>query len=137
METSDDVAKTTSLQRLIMPSLNETLQWRRFCNVVRHFHRNSMATSERRQNVVTTSLCLLEPFNIEPSSFVTFVCVNCDHNPETLFGVSFRCTNGIIIRLPNKTRGEFQAHLQIQVFHQNDKKRRRSFQAVFCKHTQT
>ena len=31
-----------------MTSLNKTLQRRRFCNVVRRFHRNYMATSERR-----------------------------------------------------------------------------------------
>ena len=46
METSDDVAKTTSLQCLIMTSLYETLKRRRFCNVARLFHRNYMATSE-------------------------------------------------------------------------------------------
>ena len=58
--TLDEVAKTTSLQRLIMTSPNETLQPRRFCNVFRHFHRNYIATSEqRRNNVVTTLLCLL------------------------------------------------------------------------------
>ena len=37
------------MQHLIMASLNETLQRRRFWNVVRRFHRNYMATSERRQ----------------------------------------------------------------------------------------
>ena len=60
METSDDVAKTTSLQRLFMTSPNERLQRRRFCNVIRLSHRNYIATSERRCNsVVTTLLCLL------------------------------------------------------------------------------
>ena len=49
METSDDVAKTMSLQRPIKRRRNETLQQRRFCNVIRHFHCNYMATSERRQ----------------------------------------------------------------------------------------
>ena len=48
METLDGLAKTTSLQRLIMGSVNETLQRRRFSNVVRRFHRNYMAMSERR-----------------------------------------------------------------------------------------
>ena len=48
METSDDVAKKTSLQRLNMTSLNKMLQQRRFCDVLRRFHRNYMATSEPR-----------------------------------------------------------------------------------------
>ena len=60
MEASDEAAKTMSLQRLVMTSPNETLQRRCFCNVVRHFHWNYIATSEQRlNNVVTTSLCLL------------------------------------------------------------------------------
>ena len=57
METSDDVVKTTSLQRLIMTSLNETLQRRHFCNVIRRFHRNYMATSERRRIATSQQRC--------------------------------------------------------------------------------
>ena len=46
-----------SLQRLIMTSLYETLQRRSFCNIVRHFHRNYMATSERRWIVTSQQRC--------------------------------------------------------------------------------
>ena len=49
IETSDDVTKTTLLQRLIKRPHNETLQRRRFCNVVWCFHGNYMETSERRR----------------------------------------------------------------------------------------
>ena len=38
------------------------------------------------------------PNNVQPSVFVTFVYDNCDHNPETLSGVSMHCTNGIIVQ---------------------------------------
>lgn len=38
------------------------------------------------------------PNNVQPSTFVTFVYDNCDHNPETLSGVSMHCTNGILIQ---------------------------------------
>ena len=38
------------------------------------------------------------PNNVQPSVFTTFVCDNCDHNPESLTGVSMHCTNGIIIQ---------------------------------------
>ena len=40
-----------------MTSLNKTLQRRRFCNVVRSFHRNYMATSERRWTVTSQQRC--------------------------------------------------------------------------------
>ena len=57
METSDNIAKTTSLQRLIMTSLNKTLQRRRFCNVIRRFHRSYMVTSEWRRIVTSQQRC--------------------------------------------------------------------------------
>ena len=60
METSADVAKTTSLQHLIKRRHNETLQRRRFCKVVWWFHRNYMTTSEQRRNDVVTLFCLVE-----------------------------------------------------------------------------
>ena len=43
------------------------------------------------------------PNNIQPSTFITFVFDNCDHNPETLSGISMHCTNGIIIQKPVST----------------------------------
>ena len=55
METSGDVA--TLLQRLIMTSLYETWKWRRFCNVAQRFHRNYMATSERRWIATSQQRC--------------------------------------------------------------------------------
>ena len=53
METSDDIVKTTSLQRLIKRRRNETLQRRRFCNIIWRFHCNYMATSEQRRMVTS------------------------------------------------------------------------------------
>ena len=73
METSDDVVKTTSLQSLIMTCLHEMLQRRYFCNVVRLFHRNYMATSKlRRNDVVTTSVCQLDCSLTHFMSIVSF-----------------------------------------------------------------
>ena len=40
------------------------------------------------------------PKKIEKENFVTYVYDNCDHNPETLSGVSMHCTNGIMIQRP-------------------------------------
>lgn len=52
METSDNVTKTTLLQRLIITSLNETLQRCRFRNIFRRFHRNYKAMLEKHCNDV-------------------------------------------------------------------------------------
>ena len=38
------------------------------------------------------------PKKVRPSSFVTFVYDNCDHNPETINGEVMHCTNGMIIQ---------------------------------------
>ena len=57
VKSSDEVAKTMSLQRLIMTSLHEMLQRRRFCNVVQRFHRNYMAASEQRWIVTSQQHC--------------------------------------------------------------------------------
>ena len=57
METSDDVAKTASLQRLLMTSLYETLKRRRSFNVVGRFDRNYMAMSERRRLAISQRRC--------------------------------------------------------------------------------
>lgn len=57
METSDYVAKTASLQRLLVTSLYERLQRRRSFNVVRRSHRNYMAMSERRRLTISQGHC--------------------------------------------------------------------------------
>ena len=38
------------------------------------------------------------PPAVQPSTFLTFVYDNCDHNPETLTGATMHCTIGIIIQ---------------------------------------
>ena len=44
------------------------------------------------------------PNNIQPSTFVTFIYDNCDHNPESITGVSMHCTNGIIVQRQSPNR---------------------------------
>ena len=44
------------------------------------------------------------PNNIRPSTLITFVYDNCNHNPETTSGMSLHCTNGIIIQAPGLPR---------------------------------
>ena len=76
IETSDDVTKTTSLQRLIMTSLNVTLQRRRFCNVVWHFHRRYMSTSGRRWIVTSQRRCndVIVPTGLVQCQFLPLNC---------------------------------------------------------------
>ena len=38
------------------------------------------------------------PNGIQPSTYVTFIYDNCNHNPESLSGVSMHCTNGIMVQ---------------------------------------
>ena len=51
------------------------------------------------------------PNNVQPSTFITFVYDNCDHNAETLHGISMHCTNGIIIQ---KSDVEIRTPLEIE-----------------------
>ena len=44
------------------------------------------------------------PNNIQPSTVITFLYNNCDHNQETISGISLHCTNGIIIQAPRLLR---------------------------------
>ena len=57
METSNNVAKTTSLQRLIKRRHNETLQLCLFCNVIWRFHCIFVAASERRWIATSQRRC--------------------------------------------------------------------------------
>ena len=64
---------------------------------------NNVKTSFAELNVKNQSNRSFVPNNDQPSSFVTFVYDNCDHNPEMLSGASLHITNGIIIQLSSKT----------------------------------
>ena len=59
---------------------------------------NAVETSFAEDHIHNQLLHSYVPNNVQPSVFVTFVYDNCDHNPETLSGVSMHCTNGIIIQ---------------------------------------
>ena len=66
------------------------------------------------------------PTNLQPSTFVTFVYDNCDHNPETITGVSMHCTNGIIIQNTNIN----QEQHEIVTTGNPERSRRRSFKPM-------
>ena len=64
------------------------------------------------------------PNNVQPSSFVTFVYDNCDHNTETINGEVMHCTNGIIIQRTPK-----QAN-HISICSTKPIQKRRSFEPI-------
>ena len=45
-------------------------------------------------------ICSFVPNIVRPSTFVTFVYDNCDHNSKTLSGIFLHCTNGIMTQKP-------------------------------------
>ena len=84
-------------------------------------------TSFAELNVKSQSNRSFVPSNIQPSSFVTFVYGNCDHNPETLSGASLHVTNGIIIQLSSKTEEPEQS---VSIATPDFRSRRRSFKPI-------
>ena len=67
------------------------------------------------------------PNNIQPSTFITFVYDNCDHNPETISGISLYCTNGIIIQAPGLPTETSSSEIMCEA---STRPRKRSFKAL-------
>ena len=77
-------------------------------NVIEWLNRLGHSLSYKEVNVIETSLAeehsnLEEPRkyvpnNIQPSTMVTFVYDNCDHNAESIHGFTMHATNGIVIQ---------------------------------------
>ena len=64
------------------------------------------------------------PKKVQPSSFVTFVYDNCDHNPKTINGEVMHCTNAMIIQRTPK-----QAN-HISICSTKPIQKRRSFEPI-------
>ena len=89
---------------------------------------NNIETSFAEKQFMYQNYQAFVPNNVQSSIFVTFVYDNCDHNPESLTGISMHCTNGIIIQRPAVAIELTQTHapeLNVGV-----PRRRRSFAAV-------
>ena len=68
------------------------------------------------------------PSNISPSSFVTFVADNGDHNPESLYAKSLHCTNMIMIQPQEPNRISINA--EIATISDVTYQRKRSFKPI-------
>ena len=76
--------------------------------IIQWLNRFGHSLSYKEVNVVETHLAEEQsnhechkryvPNNIQPSTMVTFVYDNCDHNVESLHGLTMHCTNGIVIQ---------------------------------------
>ena len=67
------------------------------------------------------------PNNIQPSTFIIFVYDNCDHNPETISGMSLHCTNGIIIQAPGLPKETLSSEIMCEAI---TRPRKRLFKAL-------
>ena len=64
---------------------------------------------------------------VQPSTFLTFVYDNCNHNPETLTGATMHCTDGIIIQ---RKSGNDQPDEALMEENTNPSVERKSFDPV-------
>lgn len=64
------------------------------------------------------------PPRVIPSKFVTFVYDNCDHNPESLSGISMHVTNGIMIQLSDRSNQSQSNNQDLNI------RKRKSFTAM-------
>ena len=74
--------------------------YNRLAHYVSYDEVNIVETALAEEQTKSQLYSAYEPSNVQHSIFVTFVCDDCDHNPETLSGVTMHCTNGIIIQSP-------------------------------------
>ena len=93
-------------------------------NSVSYYEVNRFETFSAENESKNACLQNYVPNNVQPSSFVTFVYDNCDHNPETINGEVMHCTNGIIIQRTPK-----QAN-HISICRRKSMQKRRSFKPI-------
>ena len=73
---------------------------------------NKLETSFAEKQAIHVGTRSFLPNNVQPSTFVTFVYDNCDHNPETLSGATMHFTNGIIIQRSSNNDGTTHDNIQ-------------------------
>ena len=70
--------------------------------------KSAMDESKRYQKNAT-----YVPSVITPSTFVTFIWDNCDHNCESIFDDTLHCMNGIIVQ-----RKEISSYARVELTHE-------------------
>ena len=105
--------------------------------MINSLNRISHSISDDEVNNIETFLAEVEaseqshqsfvPNKIQPSTFITFVFDNCDHNPETISGTSLHCTNGIIMQAPGFPREISTSEMMCEAI---TRPRKRSFKAL-------
>ena len=91
------LVKRKTGSRLLIECLN------RLGHSISYHEVNSLETAFAEKQVQHQLVQAYVPPGVQPSTFLTFVSDNCDHNPETLTGETMHCTNGIIIQNENGT----------------------------------
>ena len=70
----------------------------RFGHSITYDEVNTIETKIAANQVKAENIRKYVPNNIQPSTFVTFIYNNCDHNTESIYNVTMHATNGIIIQ---------------------------------------
>ena len=63
---------------------------------------NKIETDIANRQLINGNLRTCVPGGLQPGKLITFVYDNCDQNPESIFGSTVHCTNGIAIQQHNK-----------------------------------
>ena len=103
---------------IMINSLNHSISYDEVNNI-ETFFAEMQANEQSHESFVTN--------NIQPSTFITFVYDNCDHNLETTSGISLHCTNGIIIQAPGLPSETSSSEIMCGA---STRPRRRSFKAI-------
>lgn len=75
------------------------IRWlNRFGHIISYDEVNALETKLAEDQVCNEDFRNYIPNNIQPSTFVTFVYDNCDHNAESIYNKTLHATNGIIIQ---------------------------------------
>ena len=108
--------------RLLTECLN------RLGHTISYHEANSLETDFSKKHVKHQLVRAYVPPAVQPPIFRTIVYDNCDHNPETLTGVTMHCTNGTIIQ---KKSGNDQLDEAPTEENTNPSVKRKSFASVY------
>ena len=75
------------------------IRWlNRFGHIISYDEVNAVETKLAEDQIRNVNIRKYVPNSIQPSTFVTFVYDNCDHNAESIYNITLHGTNGIVIQ---------------------------------------
>ena len=75
------------------------IRWlNRFGHIISYDEVSAVETKLAEDQIRNVNIRKYVPNSIQPSTFVTFVYDNCDHNAESIYNITLHGTNGIVIQ---------------------------------------